>query len=42
MLSLVASATISEVENRFTDVYKLLSLYRETSNCLCLCNLGKP
>ena len=42
MLILVASAMISEVEDRFTDVLKLLSLSREWINCLCLCNLGKP
>ena len=41
MLNFVASATISEVEDRFTDVLKLLSLSRECTSCQCLCNLGK-
>ena len=39
MLSFVASAMISEVEDRFTDVLKLLSLSREWTNSLSLCNL---
>ena len=42
MLSLVASATISEVEDRLTDEFKLLSLCRERINCLSLCRIGKP
>ena len=42
MLSLVASAAISEVEDRFTDVFKLVLLCRERINCLSLYNLGKP
>ena len=42
MLSLVVSVTISEVEDRFTDEFKLLSLCRERINCLSLCNLGEP
>ena len=37
MLSLVASAMTSEVEGRFTDVFKLLSINREWINCLSLC-----
>ena len=42
MLSLVASVMISEMEDRFTGVFKLLSISREWINCLSLCNLGKP
>ena len=42
MLSLVASATTLEEEDRFTDMLKLLSLSQEWINCLSLCNLGKP
>ena len=34
MLSLVASAMISEMEDRFTGVFKLLSLSREWISCL--------
>ena len=34
MLSIVASVMISEVEDRFTDVSKLLSLCRERINCI--------
>ena len=41
MLSLVASVTISEVEDRFTDVFKPSSLCRKRINCISLCNLGK-
>ena len=41
MLSLVASV-ISEVEDKFTDVFRLFSLSQEWINCLSLCNLGKP
>ena len=36
MLSLVASVTISEMEDRFTDEVKPLSLCRERINCLVL------
>ena len=42
ILNLVASAMISEIEDRLTGVLKLLSLSRKWINCLCLCNLGKP
>ena len=42
MLSLVASAMISEMEDRFTALSTLSSLSRELINCLSLCNLGEP
>ena len=37
ILSLVASAMMSQMEDRFTDVFKLLSLSREWVNCSSLC-----
>ena len=42
VLSLVASAMISDMEDRFTGVIELLSISRVWINCLSLCNLGKP
>ena len=41
MLSSVASVAISELEDRLTDVFRLLSLSLEWINCLSLRNLGK-
>ena len=38
MLSIVASATTSQMEDRFMDKYKLSSLCQDRINCLRLCN----
>ena len=41
-MCLVVSVILSDLEDRFTDIFKLLLVCRELINCLRLCNLGKP